>query len=119
MQRRRLLGATVAIVYERGAQALTAALVVERAGMSHKTLYELFHDREGCLLAAFEEATSQATQAVKQVVAGEKKWREQIRAGLTALLSYFDYVPGMGRLLIVEALSSGDRTLEARRRVLA
>jgi len=118
-QRWRLLTATNEIVYERGAQALTAVLVAKRAGMSHKTFYDLFSDREGCLLAAFEETAGQATQAVEQSAAGQQKWRERVRAGLTGLLSFLDYDPGMGRLLIVEAFSSGDRTLEARRRVLA
>jgi AcrR family transcriptional regulator/DNA-binding MarR family transcriptional regulator len=119
MQRRRLLNATTEIVYERGVQALTAVVVAKRAGMSHKTFYDLFSDREGCLLAAFEEAVGQATQAVEQSVAGQKKWRERVRAGLTSLLSYFDYDPLMGRLLIVEALGSGGRTLQARQRVFA
>jgi AcrR family transcriptional regulator len=119
MQRRRLLTATTEIVFERGAQALTAVLVAERAGMSRKTFYDLFEDREGCLLAAFEEAVSQATRPVEQAAAGEVRWRERVRAGLTGLLSFLDYDPGTARLLIVEALSSGDRTLQSRRRVLA
>ena len=62
MQRRRLLTATTELVYERGVHGLTAAIVAERAGMSRRTFHEIFEDREGCLLAAFEEAVEQATQ---------------------------------------------------------
>jgi AcrR family transcriptional regulator len=119
MQHRRLLTATVALVYERGVQTLTVATVCERAGMSRRTFYEIFDKREQCLLAAFEDAVAQSARTVRQAAAGERRWRDRIRAGLTALLSFLDYEPGMGRLLIVDALGAGDHTLDARRRVLA
>jgi AcrR family transcriptional regulator len=119
MQRCRLLSATVELVYERGAQAVTAGLVAERAGMSRRTFHDIFTDREECLLGAFEEAVSQAAQAVERAVAGHEKWVDRVRAGLTGLLALLDYDPGAGRLLIVGALSAGERVFEARRRVLA
>jgi AcrR family transcriptional regulator len=118
MQRQRLLTATTELVYERGAHGLTAALVAERAGMSRRTFHDIFEDREGCLLAAFEEAVGQVTQAVLRAAEGQRKWIDTVRAGLAGLLSFLDYEPGMARLLIVEALSSGTKTLEARKRVL-
>src|SRR6202034_3543629 len=118
MQRRRLLTATTEVVYERGVHGLTAALVAERAGMSRRTFHDIFNGREGCLLGAFEESVSHATQAVRAAVGGEERWAEKIRAGLTGLLSFLDYEPSMARLLIVEALASGEETLRARQRVL-
>lgn len=125
MQRRRLLTATFELVYEYGVQAVTIALVSDRAGVSRKTFYDVFDDREGCLLAAFEDAVSQAGQAVERATVGEGctqgaySWRERVRGGITALLSFLDYEPVAGRLLIVDALSAGEQTLNARRRVLA
>lgn len=125
MQRRRLLSAIVELVYEHGARALTVALICERASLSRRTFYELFDDREACLLAAFEDQVEQATHVVEQRVTSEtlsrraRSWRERIRVGLIALLSFFDRDPGVARLLVVEALSAGEQTLKARRRVLA
>jgi AcrR family transcriptional regulator/DNA-binding MarR family transcriptional regulator len=119
MQRRRLLTATLELVYERGAQGVTVALVSDRAGVSRKTFYDIFADREGCLLAAFEEAAQRATQAVEQAVEGHRTWRDEIRSGLTGLLSFLEDEPVTGRVVIVEALSSGEQALEARRRLLA
>jgi|ERR1700722_1735393 len=122
MQRRRLLSAAVELVYEHGARALTVALICERASLSRRTFYELYADRDVCLLAAFEDAVERATGIVEQAVAGEPRnqsWRGQVRVGLTALLSFFDRDPGTARLLVVEALSAGNQTLKARRRVLA
>ena len=118
MQRRFLLTATTELVYERGIQGLTAALVAERAGMSRRTFHDIFEDREGCLLSAFEEAVEQATRAVLPAAEDQEKWADRVRAGLTGLLSFLDYEPGMARLLVVEALAAGAKTLDARRRVL-
>jgi AcrR family transcriptional regulator len=118
MQRRRLLTATTEVVYERGVHGLTAALVAERAGMSRRTFHDIFNGREGCLLGAFEEAVSHATQAVRDAVGSEEGWAEKIRTGLVGLLSFLDYEPSMARLLIVEALACGEETLRARKRVL-
>jgi AcrR family transcriptional regulator len=117
MQRRRLLTAVVELAYERGVQALSVATLCERAGLSRRTFYDLFDERDECLHAAFEDAVESAVQAVR-VAASHTRWRERVRAGLTALLSLLDHEPGVGRLLIVEALGSGPQTLEVRRRVL-
>lgn len=119
MQRRRLFTATAEIAFERGMQRLTVATVCERAGLSRKTFYSLYEDRDEFLLAVFEDAVAQAHGAMVESVAGETRWREGVRAGLVGLLEFLDREPGTGRLLIVEALGAGSPTLEARSRVLA
>ncbi len=119
MQRRRLLGALVDLVFERGARALTVAMICERAGLSRRTFYELFEDREACLLVAFEDQVEHATRIVEQAVGDESRWRERVRTGLAALLSFLEDDPGAARLLVVDALTCGEQTLNARRRVLA
>jgi AcrR family transcriptional regulator/DNA-binding MarR family transcriptional regulator len=131
MQRRRLLGAIVDLVHERGARGLTVATICARASLSRRTFYELYEDREACLLGAFEYEIEQATRIVEQAIAsralaqgtnGTQRtlgWRERIRVGLTALLSFFDGDPGAARLLVVEALSAGEQTLHARQHTVA
>jgi AcrR family transcriptional regulator/DNA-binding MarR family transcriptional regulator len=130
MQRRRLLGAIVELVHDRGALGLTVAMICGRASLSRRTFYELYEDREACLLGAFEYEVEQATRIIEQAVAGDTLtqgahgtrgahgWKERIRVGLRALLSFFDSDPGATRLLVVEALSAGEQTLQGRRRVL-
>jgi AcrR family transcriptional regulator/DNA-binding MarR family transcriptional regulator len=107
------------IVHEHGAPALSVATVCKRAGVSRKTFYDTFADREACLLAAFEAALELATRAVSRSAANKSRWRARIGAGLGALLALFDSDPTLARLLIVEALSSGERTIAVRRDVLA
>ena len=89
MQRRRLLTATSELVYERGVHAVTIALVSDRAGVSRKTFYGIFEDREGCLLAVFEDAVDQAARVVGEAVGGRESWRECVRIGLAALLRFW------------------------------
>ena len=119
MQRRRLLTATSELIYERGVQAVTIALISDRAGVSRKTFYGIFEDREGCLLAVFEDAVELAAKVVADAAGGRERWRERVRAGLAASLMFLDEEPVAARLLIVEALGGGERTLNARARVLA
>jgi AcrR family transcriptional regulator len=119
IQRARILAALVEVVVERGAGNVTVAHIVARSGVSRRTFYELFADREDCLLAAFDDAIERIAAVVVPAYGEPARWREKIRAGLTALLEFLDHEPGIGRLAIVETLGAGANALERRRRVLA
>jgi AcrR family transcriptional regulator len=119
VQRARILAAMVQVVAQDGAGAVTVARVVARAGVSRRTFYDLFEGCEDCFLAVFEDALSQATRvAVEAARNAPSAWREQIRAGLCALLSLFDDEPALGSLLVVDALGAGPEVLERRARAL-
>src|SRR6202035_2490916 len=64
LQRARILSAMVREVSERGAANVSVAHVVARSGVSRRTFYEIFEDREDCFLAAFEEAIDRTTAVV-------------------------------------------------------
>jgi len=114
-----MIGAMAEVSAERGAANVTVAHVVERAGVSRRTFYELFTDREDCFLAAFEEGLARIAARVVPAYEQPGKWPERIRASLVELLSFLDDDPGTGRLVIVETLGAGHRALERRGRVLA
>ncbi len=118
IQRVRMLSAMVDLTRERGAERVTVAHVVARAGVSRRTFYEIFADREACLLAALDEAIEQITAAVFPGYQRERGWLARIRAGLTAMLTFFDEQPGMAALCVVDALGAGPAALERRARVL-
>jgi AcrR family transcriptional regulator len=114
-----MLAAMVELAAERGAGNVTVAHVVARSGVSRRTFYEVFNDREDCFLAAFDEAIRHLASIVVPAYEQPSRWREQIRAGLTALLQFLDYERGAGRLLVVETLGAGPKALERRQRWLA
>jgi AcrR family transcriptional regulator/DNA-binding MarR family transcriptional regulator len=119
LQRARILSAMFDVVTERGVANMSVAHVVERSGVSRRTFYELFEDREDCFLVAFEEAVAYASERVLPAYWSQDRWRERIRAGLVAFLSFLDEQPVIGRLLIGESLGGGPGTLERRGQVLA
>jgi AcrR family transcriptional regulator len=118
IQRARMLGAMVDLTREQGAERVTVAHVVGRAGVSRRTFYELFEDREACLLAALDDALQRVEAAVVPAYRGERGWSAKIGAGLTAMLELFDADPGSAALCVVDSLAAGPQALERRARVV-
>jgi len=118
VQRARMLGAMVDLTRERGAERVTVAHVVGRAGVSRRTFYELFEDREACLLAALDEALHRVEEAVLPAYRRERGWSARIGAGLTAMLECFDADPATAALCVVDSLAAGPEALERRARMV-
>jgi AcrR family transcriptional regulator len=118
IQRGRILAAMTEVASERGAANVSVAHVVARSGVSRRTFYELFEDREACFLAAFDDTARQIAERVVPAYERETRWRERIRAALAELLDFLDEEPRAGRLCIVESLAAGPQALERRARVL-
>lgn len=106
------------VACEHGPGNVTVAHVVERAGVSRRTFYELFEDREECFIAAFEEGLRRVSERVLPAYRAAGRWSERIRASLIALLEFLDGEPDIG-LLLVGSPGAGSRARECRRRVLA
>ncbi len=118
LQRARIIGASFEVTAQRGADHLTVAHLVGRSGVSRRTFYEHFSDREDCLLAAFEQALALASERVVPAYEAAKGWRERVRAGLLALLCFCDEQPSVARMLICESQASGAKVAERRAQVL-
>ena len=118
IQRARIIAAMGELVRERGPGAVTVAHVVARSGVSRRTFYELFQDREDCFLAAFDIAIARAAESVLPAYEEPEKWRERVRAALEATLCFLDAEPELGYLCVVGALGGGDRALERRTAVV-
>ncbi len=119
IQRARMLSAMVEQVAERGGANVAVAHIVARSGVSRRTFYELFADREACFLAAFDDGIERARRYVLDGYDPRARWDARVRTALTGLLTFLDVERDMGRLLIVGSLGAGARALERRRRVLA
>jgi AcrR family transcriptional regulator len=119
IQRARMLGAMVREISERGAASVSVAHVVARSGVSRRTFYEIFDDREDCFFAAFDDALKGIAAVVLPAYESSGSWSAKLRAALTAALEWLDYDRAMARLLLVESLAAGPLTLERRQNVLA
>jgi AcrR family transcriptional regulator/DNA-binding MarR family transcriptional regulator len=118
VQRGRLLSATFVLVEERGYEGVSARSVAERAGMSNRTFYECFSDREDCFLAAFNHAVDGLELELRAGWDSQLGWTARVRGALAALLLALEGEPAVRRLVFVEALAAGPRVLARRARVL-
>lgn len=74
--------------------------IVSRAGVSRKTFYEIFADRDQCLLAAFDQALAAAAHEALPAWSMQASWVERIRGALAGILAFLDSEPTFGNLLL-------------------
>jgi AcrR family transcriptional regulator len=119
MQRARLLSAAVAMIDELGYAHATVAHITARARVSRRTFYDLFDNREDCLLAVIDDTVE--TVVAEFVAAGLAglSWRERVRLGLWMILCFFDREPVLARVCVVQGARAGQRVLERREEVFA
>jgi AcrR family transcriptional regulator len=113
-QRERMLEATSRAVSELGYPALTVAAILERAGVSRKTFYEHFSDKEECFLAAYDVVVEGLLRGVSDAYNGQEAWRDGIRAGLAEFLRFLAAEPDFARMCIVEVLAAGPAAVQRR-----
>jgi AcrR family transcriptional regulator len=114
-QRSRIVNSAVQVLSEQGYTEMSVARITGRAGVSRRTFYDLFEDREGCFLAAFDDAAMRAREVMLAATRSDgRRWHEQTREALLALLRLLDAEPGLRSLLIMEALKAGPK-VQARR----
>lgn len=112
-QRRRMLRAALSSLAEQG-WATTVAEVVARAGVSRKTFYEHFTDKEDCLLAAYDLCNDALLRHVAEAggsVAPDDP-QGQLRASVRAYLAFLAESPVFARASLVEAAAAGPRMVE-------
>jgi AcrR family transcriptional regulator len=114
-----MLGAAAEIVSELGYEGMSVARVTARAGVSRRTFYDLFTDREDCFLAVFDDAVARIVAVAIPAYESKSGWRERVRAGLFSVLEFIGDEPVLGALVFVDSLGAGPRVLERRAQWLA
>lgn len=119
-QRERLLEAMAGAVAEKGYVRVAVADVIERAGVSRKTFYEQFANKEACFLAAYDAGVDiMLTGIEREVRATAPDWVQGAVAGTRCYLEILASNPAFARTFLVEVLAAGPDALERRARVLA
>ena len=108
--------AMIKVVSEKGYNEARIVDVIDVAGVSRKTFYELFADKEQCFLSTYDLIVSQ----LLKVTSGEfgsspnATWAERIRVGMAAMLDLIVAQPTAARFCIVEVLAAGPKALARR-----
>jgi AcrR family transcriptional regulator len=116
-QRDRLIAAMGELVAELGQTTIGVHHVCQRAGISRRTFYDLYNDRDGCLVetlhAAYGQLLVHVTAAVSDAGA---EWEDRTVAATQALLGAFEADRVLAHLCLMPA-AGGHRDALALRRV--
>lgn len=99
-QRARALQALVEVVGERGFAEAKVADVLDRAGISRKTFYELFATKEECLFAVFDEAAQCVRGAVRAAMERGVTPHERLDSITGAVVEWVDAEPELSLIHI-------------------
>jgi AcrR family transcriptional regulator len=119
--RARMFEAMARVAGERGYAGATIGDVVKAAGISRRTFYEHFKDKEDCFVETYRTGCENGiAEQVAAVRALEKPdWRTRLRVSLETYLSHLADEPHFARVLLIEVLGAGPRALAMRERILA
>lgn len=113
----RLLAALTEILYERGYEETTVAMIGKRAGVSKSDFYKRYESKDACFLAAYDDVVERIRQMVRAACAGRDDWATGALDALEGLLVFLVEEPARARLVLVEGLRAGrgvyDRYQEA------
>jgi AcrR family transcriptional regulator len=113
-QRERILAA-VADVTSAGSYAeLTVEGIIVTAGVSRRTFYEHFKNKDDAFLAAYDEIFSRLAERVFGAVEAAGGFEERASAGLSAFLDFLASEPAFARMCVVEVLAAGPEAIQRR-----
>jgi AcrR family transcriptional regulator len=110
-QRDRVVTAMGELAAELGCAAVGVHHVCQRAGVSRRTFYDIYVDREGCLADTHEEALGRLTEHVEAAVrdAGSE-WEDRAVAATQALLGAWEADRVLAHLCLISSVSAGTET---------
>src|SRR3954471_5589017 len=114
-QRGRLLDSMAEVVAAKGYSATTVADVIADAGVSRRTFYEHFRDKEDCFLAAYDTGVEVLLETVREAGDRIDDPLESTRARVRACLETRSAEPAFARTFEIEIAAAGPRA-QARRR---
>jgi AcrR family transcriptional regulator len=107
-QRRRLLAALPRAVAENSFDGTTVEHIVKLAQVRRNSFYEQFADKRECFAAAYEIAQERLLGVLTFQCYMRSGPAERIGSALEAGLDLLGTVPGLARLIIVEAPAAGE-----------
>ncbi len=102
-----------------GYQATTVADVIALAGLSRKTFYEHFANKQECLLATYDLVAEESMRRVELAYREAEGWPQRVEAAIRALFEAAVENPGALRLSVAEIAAAGPAGIERRERSMA
>jgi AcrR family transcriptional regulator len=112
-QSARILVATAEVVAENGYAATSVADIIERAGVSRRTFYELYTGKEDAFSAAYG-AVDVLIDRISAAALQHDQPRDQVRVGVRTFLDGLAQEPAFTRMFVIEAVGAGPRIRDQR-----
>lgn len=114
VQRGRLLDALAEVIAKEGYLDTTVHKILKRAGISRRTFYEIFKDKEECFLVAYQEAADHLVALVQRSCRLGSEPEIRIENGLRAIFEFVEREPRLAKMCVVEVLAAGEKARAAR-----
>jgi AcrR family transcriptional regulator len=106
-QRDRILAAVADVTSAASYGEMTVEDVIVHAGVSRRTFYEHFKNKEEAFLAAYDAVVGQLFEQVAARVEEQESFAARVAAGLGAFLDFLSHEPAFARMCIIEVLAAG------------
>ena len=117
-QRQRILAAVAEATSERGYARMSVEDVVRGAGVSRRTFYELFDNKEHVFLEAYDQVGNLLVAAVRAANESENGFANRVTAGFRVFLELLEASPAFARMCIVEVMAAGPEAFAKRTHVM-
>lgn len=111
-QRERLFAAMIDAVNDSGFVATTISDLVTKAGVSRRSFYEHFENKEECLLATYDSLIEALIARIAANFPAQATWQEQIESIVRSLFDAAGERPDAARLVSVEMGAAGSIGIE-------
>jgi AcrR family transcriptional regulator len=91
-----------------GYDGTSVRTVLDRTDLYRQAFYDSFSSKQDCYLQAYDAALERVEAGIVAAASQHETWRDQLRAGLGALLDFVDSEPRAARALIVEVHPAGE-----------
>jgi AcrR family transcriptional regulator len=106
-QRERLLAAVVRVTAAKGYEAMSVADILAEAGVGRESFYDLFEDKQDCVLAAHTLLIDHLETTVRAVYDEPGPWVDRVRRAMVTMLDWFAADPAAARVTLVELAAMG------------
>lgn len=108
----RVHGALIQVVAENGYDGVKVRDIVRVAGISSRSFYELFVDKEDCFLQSYDRVARRATRGLVGAHGDAGGLEERVRLSLDEMLDGIEREPQAARLALVEVYAAGEAASE-------
>jgi AcrR family transcriptional regulator len=113
-QRERILSAVAYVTSAASYAEMSVEDIIVTAGLSRRTFYEHFKNKDDAFLAAYDAVSAQLVEQVVAAVEAADTFADQCSAGLRAFLGFAASEPAFARMCIVEVMAAGPEAIRRR-----